>query len=287
MAFCFEKQAFCQVDKIMQTESCKIYERYSSTPSESAKSLFYYPQWAGRFLCKDDFYIERESFESILIICTEKGSGILNYRGEKYILNEKNYAIINCNEKHTYYPCSESEWEFIFLHLNGNNCLALYEHIYAAGGCVFKAKKTVFDSVKDCISNCKNKSGSYEWLCSKKISDIFYETLESCTNAESNGISEVCAYIAKNYSKNISTDSLAEMCGFSRAYFSTLFKKATGRSPHDYIICYRLDKAKELLIKGERSVSEIAELTGFFDLGTFIRAFKKKEGITPLKYKNK
>ena len=77
----------------------------------------------------------------------------------------------------------------------------------------------------------------------------------------------------------------AKAFGFSRCYFSTLFKKYTGTTLHDYLLCYRLDKAKLMLAQNQYTINEIAEKTGFNDTGTFIRAFKKKEKVTPLQYK--
>ena len=120
---------------------------------------------------------------------------------------------------------------------------------------------------------------------SKKLSDILHETLLTMQNDESDKISLVCNYIAENYSMDLSTEKLANISCFSRCYFSTVFKKHTGTTLHDYLTCYRLDRAKEMLIDGKFSVSAIAEKTGFNDTGTFTRAFKKKEKITPLQYK--
>ena len=70
------------------------------------------------------------------------------------------------------------------------------------------------------------------------------------------------------------------------AYLSSIYKKQTGGSLLDYINTMRIEHAKELLEEG-KSVVEAAELTGFRDSGTFIRAFKKKYGITPGQLKKK
>lgn len=270
----------------MFNESCKVYERYENTPSTAAQNLYYYPQWAGHFVCNPDFYIEREQWPDLLIIHTLSGNGKLFYREKEYTLNKNNFALINCMDKCVYFPVAKEDWNFSFLHFAGNRAADMYEHIYALNdGCVFKNNRTIENNVEDCISLCRENPHTYEVQISKKLSDILHETLLNIQNGESDKISAVCDYIAENYSQPLSTEKLANISCFSRCYFSTVFKKVTGTTLHDYLVCYRLDRAKELLIEGKLSINQIAEKTGFNDVGTFIRTFKKKENTTPLQYK--
>lgn len=270
----------------MQNESCKIYERYENTPSATAQRLYYYPQFAGHFVCNPDFYIEREKWPDILIIHTSSGNGKLFYREKEYILDENNFALINCMDKCTYFPVSEDDWAFSFLHFTGMQATEMYEHIYNLNdGCVFKNNQKIKNNMEDCISLCKKRTKTYEVQISKKLNNILHETLLTIQNDESDKISSVCDYIAENFNKPLSTETLAKISCFSRCYFSTVFKKVTGTTLHDYLLCYRLDRAKEFLIENKMSINQIAENTGFNDVGTFIRAFKKKENTTPLQYK--
>lgn len=64
------------------------------------------------------------------------------------------------------------------------------------------------------------------------------------------------------------------------SYLSSLYKKQTGKSLLDFINNVRIDFAEGLLKKG-CSVADAAEQSGFRDSAGFIRAFKKKKGITP------
>lgn len=270
----------------MFNESCKVYERYENTPSETAQKLYYYPQFAGHFVCNPDFYIEREKWPDILIIHTSGGIGKLFYRDREYILDNSNFALINCMDKCIYYPVSDDNWTFSFIHFTGNQATTMYEHIYNLNnGCVFNNNQKIDNNIEDCISLCKKKSNTHEVQLSKKLSNILHEALLTVQNYESDKISSVCDYIAENYHQPLSTETLARISCFSRCYFSTIFKKVTGTTLHDYLLCYRLDKAKELLIEDKMSINQIAESTGFNDSGTFIRAFKKKENTTPLQYK--
>ena len=95
----------------------------------------------------------------------------------------------------------------------------------------------------------------------------------------------VCRYIEENCCNTLSAGAVAKKFGFSRSYFSTEFKKSTGTTLSDYILISRINLAKLLLCENNLSVSEIAERLGFGDTGTFIRAFKRKEKMTPLQFR--
>ncbi len=266
----------------MRNESCKVYERYENTPSEVAQKLYYYPQWAGRFVCNPDFYIERYDYESVLLLFTVKGMGKLTYKDREYLLKENSLVLINCKNHHIYYPVNE--WEFCFLHIKGQEVFPMIEHLTMLNnGAVFfyvEFLKTVF---YECIELCKDKKAMYEMVFSKKISDMFYE-LTTCTSKEENNkVLMACDYIDRNFKEDLSTEKLASICCFSRCHFSNIFKKMVGTTPHDYLVTCRINKSKIFL--QNYPVSEVAELTGFKDTVTFIRAFKRKEGITPLQYK--
>lgn len=271
--------------KTTLNEKCSFYERYAGTPSDIAKKLYFYIQWAGHFICKDNFYIERRGFKSILLLQTVKGGGILHYKNTEILLQPNNFVLIDCVEPHIYYPKKGCEWDFKFLHFSGNRSFELYTHICNLnGGYIFPATPTIESLIIDCINNCKTGDISAEAHTSKAISNILYETLLNIKPRE-NKMDRVCDYIKENYTKNLTTDNLAAVFGFSRSYFSTEFKKHTGTTIHDYLLCYRLYKAKILLTENKLAITQIAESTGFNDTGTFIRAFKKKEKLTPLQYK--
>ncbi len=265
----------------MRNESCKVYERYANTPSEVAQKLYYYPQWVGRFVCNSDFYIERADYESVLLLFTVKGTGKLIHKDNEYLLKENSLVLINCQQHHIYYPVHE--WEFCFLHIKGQEVFSMIEYLTGINDSIlFQDAEFLKTAVFECIELCKDKRAMYEMIFSKKISDMFYE-LTTCTLKEENSnILMACDYIARNFREDLSTEKLASICCFSRCHFSNTFKKMVGTTPHDYLVSYRIDKSKKFL--QNHSVSEVAELIGFKDTGTFIRAFKRKEGITPLQY---
>ena len=78
----------------------------------------------------------------------------------------------------------------------------------------------------------------------------------------------------------------ADKAYLSQHYFSDLIKKETGRTPKDHINDFVIEKAKNLLLGSEQSVSEIAYDLGFNYPHYFARLFKSKTGHTPVEYRN-
>ena len=77
----------------------------------------------------------------------------------------------------------------------------------------------------------------------------------------------------------------AEQMHLSPNYFGDLVKRETGKSAQEYIQLTTIDRAKELLIEGRKSVSEIAYELGFKYPHHLSRLFKKVVGYTPNEYK--
>ena len=78
----------------------------------------------------------------------------------------------------------------------------------------------------------------------------------------------------------------ANKAHLSQHYFSDLIKKETGRTPKDHINDFSIEKAKDLLMGSEQSVSEIAYELGFNYPHYFTRLFKTKTGKTPVEFRN-
>jgi AraC family transcriptional regulator, arabinose operon regulatory protein len=72
----------------------------------------------------------------------------------------------------------------------------------------------------------------------------------------------------------------------SKEYLCQLFKKINGFSIFDYITDVRLAKAKTLLIKERNEkIKNISRMCGYEDVSYFGMVFKKKEGMTPAKFR--
>ena len=95
-------------------------------------------------------------------------------------------------------------------------------------------------------------------------------------------IAPALAKIFRDYSKPISVEELASLCGVSKFHFCRVFKKEMKLTVVEYINNYRLSVAEILLKNDELSMEKIAASCGFNDASYFYRCYKKVKN-KPLK----
>jgi AraC family transcriptional regulator len=78
----------------------------------------------------------------------------------------------------------------------------------------------------------------------------------------------------------------SEAC-LSRFHFARAFKASTGQAPHQYVSAERLERAKSLLIQGDRSLLDIALSLNFSSQSNFTRAFRRIVGQTPGQFRQR
>ena len=100
-------------------------------------------------------------------------------------------------------------------------------------------------------------------------------------------IRDVTKYIKAHISETIKTSDIAEHLGKNRTNLTVEFKKQTQINLSDYIKQMKIEEAKEILVKTDRVLSEIAYLLGFSSQSHFCRVFKTITGETPSEYRNK
>lgn len=98
-------------------------------------------------------------------------------------------------------------------------------------------------------------------------------------------MSNILLYIAENIGQNMTIEELSKMAGYNEEYFIRFFKQNVGLTPHQYIMSYRLKEAK-ILLKTTATITEIARITGYSDIKSFSRSFKKFFNMSPSHYKN-
>lgn len=162
--------------------------------------------------------------------------------------------------------------------------------------------------IKDIIFKLQSEYQNYQSqkdnsLCKFIIKSLLYELIAVCLKEIPedksrtggarlignenmlNNLRKVLHYINQNYKKEISLEEAASVLNFSTNYFVRFWKKFMGVGFHAYLNRYRVNIAISMLMNKERLIGDIAFESGFKNIKTFNRVFKKTTGLNPGEYK--
>ncbi len=123
------------------------------------------------------------------------------------------------------------------------------------------------------------------WLkeCCGKVQKMIQENRSDSTKSF---VRKAIDYVNRNYSdQDLNVEHICDYLNVSAAYFSTVFKKETGKTFINYLTDFRMEKAVRMLLEDNEKTYIIAEAVGYSDPNYFSYAFKKKFGMSPSKYK--
>lgn len=266
-------------------------EVYFSSPSQTAKKIYFYPISAGHFFCNSNYHLIRDNYDSLLITHILSGSFTYVKDGKHITARKDDTVILDCYKPHEYY--TNDSFESVWIHISGANSTDIFNEIESTEGNLIKCKDIqhlrkllfrVFDSMK-------GETPTTELNYSLDIYKIFTELLNP-QSAKTKGeisyedsVHKVKEYIAENLNENLTIKDLAESVNMSSSHFSRVFKQQTGFSPYDYILISRINRAKYLLQTTNLTIASVAYEVGFNSESNFIYYFTENEGISPGKFR--
>ncbi len=102
---------------------------------------------------------------------------------------------------------------------------------------------------------------------------------------EKDNISRAVSFLYENYNKEYSLNEVANAANLSPYHFIRMFKATTGKTPYNYLLDIKIEKAISLLKLKRFSITEICFLCGFNSLEHFSTVFKRKVGTLPSQYR--
>lgn len=100
-------------------------------------------------------------------------------------------------------------------------------------------------------------------------------------------VTDIQNRLKKEYGKDFSLESIAAHYDLSVSYLAHIFKEAVGVPMMRFLLCCRVDAAKEFLTQTALAINEIARRCGFHDFSNFGRTFKKETGFSPREYRKR
>jgi AraC-like DNA-binding protein len=95
------------------------------------------------------------------------------------------------------------------------------------------------------------------------------------------------AYLKHNYQHQVTNKALGDELGLHPNYIARCMLEIYGNTPQQFLLHYRVDQAKLLLIKTDWPIARIAAETGFKQTPHFSRTFSEQSGLPPLQYRKK
>ncbi|WP_105614483.1 AraC family transcriptional regulator [Vallitalea okinawensis] len=198
---------------------------------------------------------------------------------------KQSYSYINAN-KYTKY------WCHFTAKIGERNIFEVIQLPY-----ILKVTQEQFSYLVTLFSRIYEWDVSHEVASSLKVKALLYELiaffidnsvidqLNIQLTPSSSGISKILLYIEDHIADELTVASLAKQAHLHPNYFIKLFKSYMGASPMHYINKRRVDRAKDLLLSSNSSITQIAEQVGFKDSAYFSKVFKNHTQLTPRQYK--
>ncbi|OON86879.1 AraC family transcriptional regulator [Oribacterium sp. C9] len=264
---------------------------YVYTPGAQAKRLFLYPMIVGNFTYLPGYNIRRNAFDSFLLMYLKKGECTVETAGHVYHAKEGNVIFLDCYAPHAYGTGSGCSIEWI--HFDGISARGYFEAITEATGPIISLQNSyrfekylhrIYLGFRDTVAVGEPLLNNY---LVNIMTELFLAKSHDVAEASASGIIEdTVAYISDHIHEELSLEQLASQASLSTFYFSRLFKRETGFSPHEYVIETRVNAAKFFLQNEKTSIKDICYSCGFSSESSFCTTFKKVTGMTPSKYRS-
>ncbi len=225
---------------------------------------------------------------SYIIECNEAGYGGVRINGKYFSVKPRDCYIIFPDQMTTYTADERDPRQGISCFLNGVKVGKILAEIGITPDAPF-VRPELFDEIVSLVYRMLKMKNDTDLAADFKRTACIYEILAVLTKNkpsrdEEYWVEKAMGIFEAQYENKISVSEVAAYAGFERSYFSTIFKKRTGVTPHAYLTSLRVAKACVLLRESDHSVSEIAGSVGI-DPCNFARLFKKVTGKSPLDYK--
>lgn len=202
----------------------------------------------------------------------------LNFQGAKGVLNNIVRDIVQKSQTAYYYNIYN-----VFMQLFDAIVTAMRNNGMAVAH-LFNSR----ENIEFLHNNCKTLK--QEFMSLNNIFDQAENYInEHNKNATKKSLAQrMIEYVEDNYNKGVTLSSMAFEFNMTESYLSNQFKEKVGVSFVKYVTKLRIDKAKEMLEHdSDIKISDIADSLDMGNVQSFIRVFKKYEGITPGQYREK
>jgi YesN/AraC family two-component response regulator len=246
----------------------------------------------GEEYCKPKHFNGPKIRESYIFSFIVSGKGIFKVHNKTYHLGANQGFLIDDSAVIYYEADKNDPWHYCWIIVNGSIPKAFFDSLsLSSKNPIYTAQNdnTIYFHFKELIEKTKNFYNA-PYLSISALYNLFHAfQVFNKKSKKINVIShqeqyakEARLYIANNYHKeNLRIDYIAKELGINRSYLSRLFLQYFGVSPQQYLINFRMEKAKHLIKTTNSPINIIAYSVGYTDIFIFSKMYKKHFGISP------
>lgn len=241
------------------------------------------------------------------LLVVTRGALYIEENNQKYTADEGSYLILRPDMAHrSYMPCTE-ETHFYWLHFqtlgafNETSDSPPYVHFrshenrpfaqieefsfYISHHGKLPVPDRAVEKLKEMLSLQDEETSAVRWKQQTMLQSLLLLLQEDSQLTSLNPqivlAEKTAAYLRKHYKESVSYRQLTEVLHFHANYIANCMKRTYGCTPLEYLIRYRVEQAKQLLIRSNEPIGSIADMTGFGSFPYFVRCFKKYAGCNP------
>ena len=262
-----------------------------STPSATELAQPYYCSEVGDFYARGKFATTRSDKNSFILFYTLGGEGTVRQGGQTVRLPKGQGLLMDCRTPQSYGTSpGHGHWYHLWAHIDGpgvelaGQTLGLprlvpatvpLSHLQPHFDVLFSRLQT------ESMGNATRIGLAVHAL----VAELMLAAQETGPIAEDDPVHLSTAYIEQHFAEKVSVDDLARVAAVSPSYLIRLFKRQLGTTPHDYLLRYRISRAKELLAETTLTSAAIAQQVGFASESNFSYRFTQMVGQGPRAYR--
>lgn len=210
------------------------------------------------------------------------GSGNLKMAGKQHKIKAHQIFIIPPNEPMMYYPNKEDTWKYIWFTLAPDR----FEKMLGDTGATVHTPVLTPENGGHIVSVLAGIFIDEAFADDYRIVSVFYELMHCISQHRSKKSNRIQSLIDANFTDvDFSIEKLCRACGLSHAQLCRVFAESTGTTAKRYLICKRMEYAKELLRRTELKLATVALSSGYSDPAHFMKEFKRYTGLTAGDYR--
>lgn len=254
----------------------------------------FYMRFCGMQECTPLYSFGPAVRDHLLLHYCIKGKGTYYAQNRQYRIQAGDAFLILPGEVTFYQADEQDPWTYLWIGFDGAKAI-LYLRRCGLG----QEQRTIYCDqteqlvmiIQDIIAH-HTLSYSHELYIQGKLFEFFSYLAQSAqieyhteVSSENIYVSKTIEYIQRNYQNPISVNEMSDYIGLHRSYLSSLFQQHIHMSPQQFLMSFRMTKAKVMLEESEHPISFISYSCGYANQLGFAKAFHKLSGMSPSAYR--